>query len=121
MKKSLALLATLVMSACAAYETNGMGMINGQTVDISLTEKTNGMSLSGYDLAIDGEQVGTLSLDGVEVANANRQVYEFNTLQTQYGVFDLSQTIVNNFVDPTFTFRLTLDGDLVATIQRSVM
>ena len=120
MKTYFAILTALFLTACAAYETNGMGVINGQNVDISLIEKTNGMSLAGYDLTVNGEPLGVLSIDEISAATGSRQVYEFKTLQTKYGVFDLTQTTINNIVDPTYTFRLTLDGNLVATIQRSI-
>lgn len=121
MKKFLALAAVLFLTACGAYETDGMGMINGNTVDISLIEKASGMTIAGYDLGVNGEPMGLLELDESDFSNPNKQVLEFKTVQTKYGEFDLTRTTVVNWVDPTHTFRLTLNGELVATIQRSVM
>lgn len=121
MKKIVALALALFLTACAVQETAGTGFIDGKAADIELRENTpNGFTLVGYDLIVNGEPLGVLEVDEISKVENSRQVMSFKAIKTAYGSYDLVRTTNLTLAGSTYTFRLTLDGELVSTINRPI-
>ena len=111
---------SFVLSACAPHVTVGTGYLKGNAVEFSVREQGNGVTLDGYTLLLDGEDLGVLLFDGKPKVDGGVAVSEFKPLNTRFGIFDATRTININFGSSTMSFKIILDGVYVATVSASM-
>ena len=117
MKSFLSALLLLALTACAADQMAGTGIINGKPSEFKVRGYTeNGLVLEGWMLIVDGEELGILRFDGQRTGRFSRQKIDYVPLNTKYGVFDAVQEVNVNIDAVTDTFTISLNGEYVATI-----
>lgn len=131
LKKILAIALMLFLTACVANmaPVTGMGVINGKNVEITIID-TKGTSerAPGVQLIVNGEPLGFLEQEGEFIYLKNTTLeskgrQEYKPLKTKYGVFDLQLNTASSMVllsqVGNLTYRLTLNGEVVAIVQQS--
>lgn len=109
------------LAACSEHQVAGTGFMENKPAEFKVTEYSeNGVTLKGWILSVDGEELGVLLFDGKPSGPVSRSTTEFLPLKAKYGEFDMVQVKNINLAAVTDTFTITLNGKYVATVSGSV-
>lgn len=119
MKKLFCMLSFVALLAnCAPATTTGTIYTDGQARKIVLEEyTTNGISLVGFSVTIDGEYLGVARRDKFSGFEASKGTVTFIPLQTKYGELTLKQNVSLTIGGSEISADLMLDGVYIGSIQ----
>ena len=115
--RSIAILMIILLAGCEDFKMASTGALKGKLADFELTSEEKNLVLEGWNLRINGEDLGLLKFDNKSTGSVTNRTQQFEPLKTKYGTFDAVGESSFDGSRSLTVVRITLDGEYVATVS----